>query len=77
MPPIINGALTTITEDTTDILIDVTGLDDNAVESCVNIVAAALVERGGKIEQLEIKFPWRTRLYHQWNLKYMKLKMII
>ena len=45
MPPIINGALTTITEDTTDILIDVTGLDDNAVESCVNIVAAALVER--------------------------------
>ena len=33
MPPIINGALTTITEDTTDILIDVTGLDDNAVES--------------------------------------------
>ena len=57
LPPIINGALTTITEDTTDVLIDVTGLDDNAVESCLNIVAAALVERGGTIEQIEVKFP--------------------
>ena len=62
MPPIINGALTTITEDTTDILIDVTGLDGNAVDSCVNIVAAALVERGGEIEQLEIKFPSENKI---------------
>ena len=62
MPPIINGALTTITEDTTDVLIDVTGLDDNAVESCVNIVAAAMVERGGTIEQIEIKFPSENKI---------------
>lgn len=57
MPPIINGALTTITENTTDVLIDVTGQERNAVESCLNIVAAALVERGGEIEQLEIRYP--------------------
>ena len=57
LPPIINGALTTITKDTTDVLIDVTGLDKNAVEVCLNIVAAALVERGGEIEELEIKYP--------------------
>ena len=57
LPPIINGALTTITEETTEVLIDVTGLDQNAVEACLNIVAAALVERGGEIEQLEIKYP--------------------
>ncbi len=57
LPPIINGALTTITENTSDVLIDVTGLNRNAVESCLNIVAAALVERGGEIEQLEIKYP--------------------
>ncbi len=62
LPPIINGALTTITEDTTDVLIDVTGLDDNAVESCLNIVAAALVERGGVIEQIEIKFPSENKI---------------
>ena len=57
LPPIINGALTTITEETTEVLIDVTGLDSDAVEACLNIVAAALVERGGEIEQLEIKYP--------------------
>ena len=57
LPPIINGALTTITKDTTEILIDVTGLDKGAVEACLNIVTAALVERGGNIEQLEIKYP--------------------
>ena len=62
LPPIINGALTTITEDTTDVLIDVTGLDDNAVESCLNIVAAALVEREGAIEQIEIKFPSENKV---------------
>ena len=43
LPPIINGALTTITEDTTDVLIDVTGLEDKAVESCLNIVGACLL----------------------------------
>ena len=57
MPPIINGSLTTITEETTEVLIDVTGLDFNAVESCLNIVAAALVERGGEIELIEVKYP--------------------
>ena len=62
LPPIINGALTTITEDTTDVLIDVTGLDDNAVDSCLKIVAAALVERGGVIEQIEVKFPSENKV---------------
>ena len=57
LPPIINGALTTITTDTTEILIDVTGLDKVAVEACLNIVTAALFEREGEIEQLEIKYP--------------------
>ena len=62
LPPIINGAFTTITEDSTDVLIDVTGLDDNAVESCLNIVAAALVERGGVIEQIELKSPSENKI---------------
>jgi len=67
LPPIINGALTTITEDTTDVLIDVTGLDQNAVDACVNIVAAALVERGGTIEQLELKFPSENKIVPSMN----------
>ncbi|HJP44318.1 MAG: phenylalanine--tRNA ligase subunit beta [Candidatus Poseidoniia archaeon] len=57
MPPIINGQLTALSADTTDILIDVQGLDRQAVETCLNIVTAALVERGGSAEALEIRYP--------------------
>lgn len=56
-PPIINGTLTTVTEDTSNILLDVTGLDRNAVELTLNIVACALVERGGELEGVTLHFP--------------------
>ena len=54
-PPIINGALTTVTVNTKNIFIDVTGFDDKAVESALNIVASALVERGGQICSIEME----------------------
>ena len=54
-PPIINGALTTVTTNTRNIFIDVTGFDANAVENALNIVATALVERGGKIRSVEME----------------------
>ncbi|MCQ2070641.1 MAG: phenylalanine--tRNA ligase subunit beta [archaeon] len=54
-PPIINGALTTVTVNTKNIFIDVTGFDENAVEICLNIVASALVERGGSIFTVEME----------------------
>ncbi|MBO4503167.1 MAG: phenylalanine--tRNA ligase subunit beta [Candidatus Methanomethylophilus sp.] len=54
-PPIINGALTTVTVNTKNIFIDVTGFDDKAVESALNIVASALVERGGQIYSIEME----------------------
>jgi len=74
MPPIINGALTTITEKTTEVLIDVTGLDQNAVEACLNIVAAALVERGGEIEQLELRYPTEKIIAPQMEPKMHKIE---
>ena len=52
-PPIINGALTSVTESTTDIFIDVTGLGKN-VYTTLNIVVTALAERGGQIEFVRI-----------------------
>jgi len=48
-PPIINGALTTVTTHTKNIFIDVTGNDQKAVKGALDIVATALAERGGKI----------------------------
>lgn len=48
-PPIINGALTTVTTETRNIFVDVTGTDRKAVKGALDIVCTALAERGGRI----------------------------
>jgi phenylalanyl-tRNA synthetase beta chain len=55
-PPIINGTLTAVTEETTDLFIDVTGLGE-AVYTALNIVVTALAERGGQIEFVRVIRP--------------------
>ncbi len=54
-PPIINGALTTVTTSTRNLFIDVTGFDASAVEYALNIVCTALAERGGEIRSVEME----------------------
>jgi len=53
-PPVINGQLTALTENTKNIFIDVTGTDYNAVMYALNIISTSLAERGGKLEQVKI-----------------------
>lgn len=53
-PPIINGQLTAVTEDTKNIFVEVTGIDLKAVIHAINIVSTSLAERGEKIEQVKI-----------------------
>lgn len=48
-PPIINGSLTTVTTDTKNVFVDVTGTDKKAVKGALDIVCTALAERGGRI----------------------------
>ena len=55
-PPIINGEQTTVTKETKDFFIDVTGLDERSCEACLLLICLALGERGGIIENLEISF---------------------
>ena len=55
-PPIINGEKTTVTKETKDFFIDVTGLDERSCEACLLLICLALGERGGIIENLEISF---------------------
>ena len=54
-PPIINGTLTTVTTETRNVFIDVTGTDLNAIKGALNIVATAMAERGGKIKTVKIR----------------------
>lgn len=48
-PPIINGALTTVTTKTRNLFIDVTGTDMKAVKGALDIMVTAMAERGGQI----------------------------
>ena len=53
-PPIINGNHTTVTENTTDFFIDVTGWDIRSCEACLLLICLSLAERGGKVESIQI-----------------------
>ena len=55
-PPIINGELTRVSEKTTDLFIDVTGLDMKAIQDCLHILVAALYDRGATIETVQVVY---------------------
>ncbi len=60
MPPIINGELTKIKEDTSNIIVDVTGNDERAVNQALNIICSSFAEVGGKIKSMEVKYSNKT-----------------
>ncbi|MDY6769497.1 MAG: phenylalanine--tRNA ligase subunit beta [Candidatus Nanohaloarchaea archaeon] len=54
MPPVINGVATEVTEDTGELFLDVTGTSRQEVETALTILCAALHERGGTIESVDV-----------------------
>ncbi len=53
-PPIINSERTKLALSTSDIFIDCTGTSNEAVRQAVNIIAAALADRGGRVETASV-----------------------
>ena len=60
MPPIINGELTKLKEDTQNIIVDVTGTDERAVNQALNIICSSFAEVGGQIKSMEVKYSDKT-----------------
>jgi phenylalanyl-tRNA synthetase beta chain len=60
MPPIINGELTKLTENTKNILIDVTGTDEKAVNYALNIIMTSFAEVGSKLKSLNVVYDDRN-----------------
>lgn len=60
MPPIINGELTKINEDVKNIIVDVTGIDERAVNQTLNIICSSFAEVGGKIKSMEVVYEDKT-----------------
>ena len=60
MPPIINGELTRVRSDTTNLFLDVTGTDYVAVKRGLNVLATALADMGGTLEKVHVRYHDRT-----------------
>ncbi|MCC6017812.1 MAG: phenylalanine--tRNA ligase subunit beta [Candidatus Verstraetearchaeota archaeon] len=56
-PPIINGARTRVNESTKNLFIELTGTDEKAVEQTLNVLVCNILERGGIVERVSIKYP--------------------
>ena len=74
MPPIINSDLTKLTTETTNLFIDVTGTDINAVTNSLNIIASNMAELGGTIETMKVEYPYRDDItYPQFEPQIMEV----
>ena len=67
-PPIINGELTRVTEKTTDLFIDVTGLEMKAIQDCLHILVSALYDRGASVETVKVVYPDRDQVLSTPNM---------
>ncbi|WP_117593980.1 phenylalanine--tRNA ligase subunit beta [Haloprofundus halophilus] len=56
-PPVINGRRTEVDEDSTDLLVELTGTDQWTIDKMCNIICYALSARGGTVEQVEVETP--------------------
>jgi len=56
-PPVINGKRTEVDEGSRDLLIEMTGTDQWTIDRMLNIVCYALDARGGRIEDVRVKYP--------------------
>ena len=55
-PPIINGELTTVTDDTKNLFLELTGTDFKAVNLALNILSTTLSDMGANIESVQVNY---------------------
>ncbi|MHA1412229.1 MAG: phenylalanine--tRNA ligase subunit beta [Promethearchaeota archaeon] len=55
-PPIINGELTTVTDETKNLFLDLTGTDFKAINLALNILCTTLADMGAVIESVKVNY---------------------
>jgi len=70
-PPIINSERTKVTENTKNLFIDVTGTDEKAVETALNILLLNVAERCGEIGTVKVN----NKKYPRFETKKMDLEV--
>jgi len=61
-PPIINGVLTTVTDETKNLFLDLTGTDLIAVNLALNILSTTLSDMGAKLESVKVNYEGEKEL---------------
>jgi len=74
-PPIINGELTKVDENTQDLFIEVTGTDLNAVQRSLNVLVCALIDMGGTVETVRVEYSDKVLVTPDLTPQQMKLKV--
>lgn len=74
-PPIINGELTRVSGSTTDLFIDVTGLDEAACSTALTILCCAFVDRGASVEAINVSSGGRKSQTPSMDCDRMTVKM--
>ncbi len=72
-PPIINGELTKVDEDTRNLFIEVTGTELNAVSRSLNVLVTALADMGGIIETVRVEYSDKVLVTPDLTPQQMKL----
>ncbi len=75
LPPVINSDITRLTEETRNILIDVTGTDFDAVNSVLNVIIHALTFYGGEVLGAIVKYPDKEVTTPNLTSKRMRIDM--
>jgi len=55
-PPVINGIITTVTDDTKNLFLDLTGTDFKAINLALNILSTTLADMRAKIESVKVNY---------------------
>ncbi len=73
LPPIINGNATKVSEKTSNLFVDITGIDLNAVKLTASIIAETLWDMGASIVQGAVDFQGQELLYPDISLHELKI----
>ena len=74
-PPIINGELTRVVEDTKNLFIDVTGTELNAISRSLNVLVTALADMGGAVETVRVEYSDQVLVTPDLTPQKMKLRV--
>ncbi|MFW6196891.1 MAG: phenylalanine--tRNA ligase subunit beta [Thermoplasmatota archaeon] len=62
-PPVINGTLTQVTEDSDTLFIDMTGTDEKMLDYTLNILCTMFAERGADIYTTKVRYGSKEKVY--------------